>query len=119
MPKILFLNPPSRKNIYLSTNVGIAAPSYPSLTLAALAGNLINKHDIKIIDLDLSNNFYKSLFDEIHDFKPDIVASSANTPDYFIVKEIAQKIKEKYLRIKTIVGGVHITTLPEEASKES
>ncbi len=119
MSKILFFNPPSRKTIYISTNVGIAAPSYPSLTLATLAGNLINKYDVKIIDLDLSNNPYKSLFDEIRGFKPDIVASSANTPYYFTVKEIMQKIKEKYLHIKTIVGGVHITTLPEEASKES
>ena len=118
MTKILFFNPPSRRNVYLSTNVGVAAPSYPSLTLSTLAGNLITKHNVKITDLDLVPNFYESIFNEIQDFKPDMIAASANTPDYFSVRDIMSLVKEKYPGIKTIVGGVHITALPAEASKE-
>jgi len=119
MSKILFFDPPDRKNVYIDTNVKVGAPSYPNLTLAALAGSLIDKHDIKILDLDLAADPYKSLLDEMRDFKPDIVASSANTPEYLIVKDMMYKIKEKYPSVETIVGGVHVTALPEEAGKES
>lgn len=118
MAKILFFNPPSRKNVYFSTNVSVGTPSYPSLTLATLAGDLIDEHRVKVIDLDLLTHPFKSLFDEIQSFKPDIIASSTTTPDYLTVKEIMYRIKEKYPSIKTILGGVHATTLPEEVSKE-
>ncbi len=119
MAKILFFNPPSKRNVYLSTNTSIGAPNYPNLTLATLAGNLVNTHKVKIIDLDLLANFYEPLFNEIQNFKPDIIASSSNTPDYIIIKEIMYRIKEKYPDIRIVIGGVHITALPDEVSKEN
>ena len=119
MATILFFNSPSRKNVYLSTNVSVAAPSYPSLTLATLAGHLINNHNVKIMDLNLFRNPLEKLLTEMKDFKPDIVASTVNTPDYLSVKEIMTKLKIYYPRIKTLVGGVHVTALPEEVGKES
>ena len=119
MAKVLFFNPPSKKNVYLSTNTSVGAPSYPNLTLATLAGNLVNEHDVKIIDLDLLDNFYEPLFGEIQNFRPDIIVSSSNTLDYIIIKEIMYRIKEKYPYIKTVVGGVHITALPDEVNRES
>ncbi|OGW79584.1 MAG: hypothetical protein A3G33_07250 [Omnitrophica bacterium RIFCSPLOWO2_12_FULL_44_17] len=118
MAKILFFNPPSRQNVYIDTNVHVGAPSYPSLTLATLAGNLIPQNDVKIIDLELFSNPEEALFNAISEFSPDIVAASANTPAYPVVKDLMDQIKEKYPSIKTIVGGVHITSLPEEVGKE-
>ncbi len=118
MAKILFFDPPERLDVYLKTNVSIGALSYPSLTLATLAGNLSNGHDVRILDLDLVSDFYGYLFEEIKNFQPDIIAASALTPTYFTVRDIIRKIKEKYPRIKTAVGGAHVTALPEEAAKE-
>jgi radical SAM superfamily enzyme YgiQ (UPF0313 family) len=97
----------------------VGTPSYPNLTLATLAGSLINKYQVNVVDLDLLNDIYEPLFDEIKNFKPDVVASSAVTPNYFVVKDIMHRIKEKFPDIKTVVGGAHVTSLPEEASKES
>ena len=57
MAKILFFDPPTRMDVYLKTNVRVGAPNYPSLTLATLAGNLLNGHSVGIVDLDLVNNF--------------------------------------------------------------
>ena len=119
MAKILFFNSPSRINVYLSTNVNVGAPSYPNLTLATLAGHLVNAHDVKIVDLEIKAHPLQRLFDEILNFKPDIVAASASTPDYLAIKEIMFKLKCKYPHIKTIVGGVHITALAQEVSEES
>lgn len=119
MSKILFFNPPSIENIYLSTNVKVGALSYPSLTLATLAGNLEKEHQVRIVDLNLSTGIYQDLFNEIEDFKPDFIASSANTPLYPSMKEIMYKVKTRYPNIKTIVGGPHITASPAEAARET
>jgi len=117
MAKILFFNP-SLKDIYRQTNVRAGAPHYPSLTLATLAGHLIKEHRIKIVDLDLIPDSYNVLFNEIKDFCPDIIASTAATPVYFQVKDIMRRIKETCPQIKTVLGGAHVTALPEEAGKE-
>lgn len=119
MPKVLFFNPPSRTNVYLATNVKVAAPHYPNLTLATLAGSLLEKHDVKIIDLDFSSDPCKSLFDSIGKYVPDVIGASASTPDYLGVRSIMRSVKEKFPSITTVVGGVHVTTLPEDVAGES
>ncbi|OGS12514.1 MAG: hypothetical protein A2234_02415 [Elusimicrobia bacterium RIFOXYA2_FULL_58_8] len=118
MAKILFFNPPSRRSVYLETNVRVGAPSYPNLTLAALAGNLVKDHSVKIADLDLCADPVAALLLELEAFKPDMVASSANTPNYYATRELMTAVKEKYPGIRTVLGGVHATTMPEEVSAE-
>ncbi|MDD5772137.1 MAG: radical SAM protein [bacterium] len=116
MFKILFFNAPSRNITYLKTNVRIAAPSYPNLTLATLAGHLIKDHSVRIIDLDFVNDPWQSLSEEIDSFQPDIVAASIKTPVYNITRDLMANVKKKYPAVKTIAGGVHITAMPEEAA---
>ena len=118
MARILFFDTPDTKNVYVETNVKVAAPSYPNLTLATLAGGLIAEHQVRIVDLDLALDPYKSLLDAVGDFKPDIVAATASTPVYVLVKDMMGAIKQKYPSITTVVGGVHVTALPGEASAE-
>ena len=118
MAKVLFFNPPS-KDIYLSTNVGMSTHHYPNLTLATLAGNIINKHIVKVVELDLVSNFYDALFSEIRNIKPDIIATTIITPNYSIVKDIMSRVKEQYPHIQTIIGGVHATALPRDVEREN
>jgi len=112
------VNPPSRRNVYLSTNVRVSAPSYPSLTLATIAGRLKGSHNVEILDLDLHDRPESALASELDRFRPDIVASTANTPDYPSVARIMGQAKALDPHIVTIVGGVHITALPDEAAQE-
>ncbi|OIO35814.1 MAG: hypothetical protein AUJ74_04940 [Candidatus Omnitrophica bacterium CG1_02_44_16] len=116
MAKVLFFNPPSRKNVYLNTNVSVGAPSYPSLTLATLASHLVAEHEVKIVDLDVSSGTSKELLEAVKDFHADVVAASAKTHDYFIVRDLMMAVKERYPSVLTIVGGVHVTACPDEAS---
>ena len=119
MSKVLFFNPPARINVYLSTNVKVGTPNYPNLTLATLAGSLLEKHDVKIIDLEFSSDPYKSLFNEISLYRPNMVCASANTPNYLTVRDMMGMIKKKFSSITTVVGGVHVTALPEETVKDN
>ncbi|HBA61873.1 MAG TPA: hypothetical protein DCZ92_13885 [Elusimicrobia bacterium] len=119
MAKILFFNPPSRRSIYLDTNVRVGAPSYPNLSLAVLAGALVKEHSVKIVDLDLFPDAAAVLLAEIEAFKPDLVATSANTPNYCPTRDLMTLVKQKHPGITTMVGGVHPTTMPEETAAES
>ncbi|MDD5097239.1 MAG: radical SAM protein [Candidatus Omnitrophica bacterium] len=114
MAKIIFFNPSSRDNVYINTNVKVGAPHYPSLTLATLAGNLVQENDVKIIDLDLAPYTYKDLLSLIKTFKPDVVATTAVTASYNEAKKIMGIVKQEYPDVKTIIGGIHASVLPVE-----
>ncbi|MBI4845295.1 MAG: cobalamin B12-binding domain-containing protein [Candidatus Omnitrophica bacterium] len=115
MAKILFFNPPARQNVYIKTNVKVGAPSYPSLTLATLAAYLVKENAVKIIDLDLLSAPFHEFFEEIRLFNPDIICSTATTPNYTALEKLMSSVKKENSGIKTIVGGVHVTARPEEA----
>ena len=87
--------------------------------MSTLASHLIGNNDVKIIDLDIGNDPSKELLNTINDFHPDIVATSAKTPDYFSVRSLMKSVKECSSGIKTIVGGVHVTACPDEVAQES
>lgn len=118
MSKVLFFNPPAHADVYASTHVSAVAPNYPSLTLATLAGHLAAGHRVRVIDLDFEADAVKALSAAVETFGPDIVAASATTPDYPAVRDIMRLVKSRYPAILTVVGGVHVTALPDEAGAE-
>lgn len=118
MAKILFFNPPSKESVYLKTNVSVGAPSYPNLSLATLAGHLVEKHEVKIVDLDVGGATASRLYDSVLEFSPDVVAASAKTPDYLAVCHFMRAVKKLKPGVRTIVGGVHVTACPQDAAAE-
>lgn len=118
MAKVLLFSLQSRDNIYRTTNVRVGTPSYPSLGLATLAGNLVKEHSVKVLDLDFYQDPAGTLLREIGDFKPDLLGSSANTPNYYATRDLMSEAKKKYPGVMTILGGVHATTMPEEAAAD-
>jgi len=45
--KILLIDPPKTEMVYLKTKVRVGTPTYPSLSLALIAGSLINDYKLK------------------------------------------------------------------------
>ncbi|MBU2505092.1 MAG: B12-binding domain-containing radical SAM protein [Candidatus Omnitrophica bacterium] len=83
---------------------------YPPLGLAYLSSYL-KKHlpgtIVKIVSAEISS--------ELDSFKPDIVGISAVTQNFGIATRYAKEAKDKgYL---VVLGGVHISTLPESLPK--
>ena len=115
---VMLVGLPSRKQVYLETNVRVGAPSYPCLTLATLAGHLTKEFRVKIVDLDLVVDAWRELRQQIKLFKPRVVIVSAKTPVYPIAVELMHKVKKVFPKITTIIGGVHATICSEEVLRE-
>lgn len=125
--KVCFLSPPSRSiNHYR-----------PPVALLYLASYL-EKKDIEtdIVDVVLEKQirdaeFYrqlpqrlkkieKEIVNQVRQVKPDIVAITCYTPEYFEVLSLAKQIKKIDKDIWIVVGGIHPTFYPEDfAYKDS
>ncbi len=84
---------------------------YPSLAFGYMIGTLQREFaqgtfEFKVADRDIETEFLAS------GFQPDVVCISAVTQNFNRAKAYARAIKSSY-QIPVIVGGIHITELPE------
>jgi radical SAM superfamily enzyme YgiQ (UPF0313 family) len=91
----------------------------PPLGLAYIAAYLRKysefKNEITIADQNVNGD----IKDEILEFKPDIVGITSVTPQFSDAMKIAQFIKEHFPAIQVIIGGIHVSALPEETIRMS
>ena len=81
--------------------------------LASIAGYILENCknvDIKIVDGSLNDNIYE----ELVKFSPDIVGVTANTVQINDAHKILKHCKKAYNSL-TIIGGIHVSTLPKES----
>ena len=94
-------------------NPGKLSKTQPPLALAYLAAYLRKyggyNYEIKIADENAGENIFKV----IKNFKPHIVGITATTFQIARASEIASYTKKEDKNILTIIGGVHVTALPE------
>ena len=82
-------------------------------SLQYLAGYLLAKNFL------LKNNLlFADSIDEIIDFQPDIVCIGSVSQTFFDAKNVATRIKQVFPNCFTLVGGYHISALPNELSSE-
>lgn len=96
------------------TLVNIWRGTYPNLGLGYLASYLdhyCTRCKITIID----ENDTKIAISKIVKSKPDVVGYTAFTPNYYDVETTAKLVKN-ILRIPALLGGPHISSLPETLS---
>ena len=88
------------------------AEKVPPVGLVYLATYLSERIGIKKENIKIFDKNYFDVEKEVDYFKPNIIGISAMTIDYQKAVSFALQIKEK-LDIPIIIGGVHISTLPE------
>jgi len=111
--RILLINPNSRRKFGKGERV--SSIIHP-LGLAYLAGILKKEQfDVKILDAEALNLADEEIIGYIEKYKPNLVGLGAKTPGIYKVFRIAKKIKEKYPKIKIVLGGPHPTALPDES----
>lgn len=116
--RILLIQPPWAE-IYgkykAAAKVGVL---YPPLGLCYLAAEVKKEgHQAKIIDMEAQGVSLASLLTMAESYRPDVVGVTSTTPLFHQAKRIAQKMKER-MDIPLVVGGPHITVMPEEAMKD-
>ncbi len=91
----------------------------PPLGLMALAGYLQQYgHDVEIIDGEPDLWDQEETVRRALAFTPDIVGITSTTPEYPFAFQIIKGIKESNPEIVTVMGGAHVTNLPEHTAND-
>lgn len=117
MSKIVLVNPP----LSLEERYGVfstAGNTMPSLGLCHLAG-VVKKANFKVVIIEASslNLDYQETLSQILAFSPEYVGLTATTCSIYNAGKLAEMIKDKNKGIKIIIGGPHVTAIPEATMK--
>jgi hopanoid C-3 methylase len=104
--KILLIQPPKAAATIGGGDVYV----YEPLALEYVAAGVAADHDVRILDLRLSND----LQDVLQGFRPDIVGITAYTVHVNVVRRLFAEIKSQSPGVLTVVGGHHATLAPED-----
>jgi anaerobic magnesium-protoporphyrin IX monomethyl ester cyclase len=117
LKRIVLINPP----LTLEERYGDlakAGSNMPSLGLAWLAAACRkNGHKVAIIEAALGDSSCAEITEQIVTRDACFVGITAMTSSIDSAALLAQKIKEKNSRIQILIGGPHITALPEETMR--
>ncbi|MFC1708956.1 B12-binding domain-containing radical SAM protein [Candidatus Omnitrophota bacterium] len=114
MKKILFLNPPltrEERGSALSAAVACAIP-YGLISLASAVRNA--GYETTLIDATNLEYSIEETVDRVLAEKPEYVGISTVTLSIDKSAEVARLLKQKNRDVKIIVGGAHLSSVPEE-----
>jgi len=90
-------------------------PDYPHPGLGYLAAYLLHKNkECSIVDAKLERLCLADFLDKLRQIGPDIVGFTAMTHEIEHAAYVASLVKEALPHCYTVVGGVHLTALPDE-----
>lgn len=118
--KVLLINPPfgEEYSVGESRSIKVVLNIIPPLGLGYLAA-VLRKEGIetKIVDCTI-NPSQDDLIRFVTKEKPDIVGISATTPSFGSAKVVSQNIKRVSPKTLVVLGGAHVSAIPEEALLE-
>lgn len=85
-------------------------PPYHLITLASAISNIA---DVSIFDSEVDLMTEKQLVEKIININPDIVGFTSTTPDIDITLSTCKKIREYNPNIIIVIGGPHVTAVPQ------
>lgn len=95
----------------ISLSISEGSPPIGLCSIATYLEKYADFKDTTIIDIN-----YDNIIESVEKLKPDIIGIGAMTIYYSEAIRIARKIKDKF-NIPLIIGGNHISTLPESLEK--
>jgi len=117
MKKVILVNPP----LSLEERYGKLAKggtSLPPLGLTILAAVIRkNKIPVEILDAAVLNLSYEDTLKRIINEDPGYVGLTASTVSIHKAAKVAKDLKEVRPNITTLIGGPHLTAVPEETIK--
>ena len=102
MPRLLLINPSNTRKVLGN----ISATAFPPLNLPYIAAVTPNHYKIEVLDENVEPFEFR---------EADVVGITAYTASVYRGYQIAQLYRKK--GIPTIMGGIHVSMMPEEALK--
>lgn len=113
--KVLLANPPPYKIIEPSYDT----PEYPRTSLAYLAGYLRSQAiEVDVLDCKYDRLAYDQALQRISSSNAKIIGFTSFTNEIMQAAQLARTVKKHNPDITTIIGGVHVSALPEETMQE-
>jgi len=110
MLKVLFIRPPGNLGILTK----ISSSDHP-INILYLAAYLREQgHHVRLYDMEVQPNSAKDIRHVLKRYSPDVACISCMTPVIATGHKIASIIKRHSKGILTVVGGAHVTAIPEE-----
>jgi len=117
---VLLIQPPISINERYGRNVGGSGGYLPPLGLAMLAAVLKEKNfNVRIIDPIVMGYRDEDIFGLIEEERPKVIGITSITLTYHMAKTLAGKIRGKYPNILLIIGGHHVTIMPERVLEDT
>jgi len=118
--RVLLVNPPYSVATYEKVDRKAGLLQNPILSLAMIAAPVLEDgHEVRIADVELEEDPYSYLVQELKDFQPDYVGVTGTTPMVIEMGRVAKMAKEYCPDVVTIAGGVHVTTFPREMLEQT
>lgn len=108
---VLLINPP--QNAELKTLLELHGPPMASMYLAAYVRKM--GYNPKILDMDLKNFSFEDALKYVESTSPKILGITAFTSTVKTAYKLLDAIKERFKDILTVIGGPHVTFMPDEA----
>ncbi len=106
---ILLVEPPVSPFDVPTGAVGLPEP----LALETVAAGLVPDHEVRILDLRLEPQ--EKFRQTLESFQPDVVGTGSVTANLHLAKDVLQEAKRFDPRIRTLIGGHHVTFRPQDA----
>jgi len=114
--RVMLVNPP----VFRVDEPWYDTPNFVRTGLAYIAGYLRQYpgFEIKIIDSKFERLDFEKTLQRVLDFKPDIVGLCSFTNEIKPAAYVSKMIKEKLPNTTIVIGGVHVTALPDKTLEE-
>ena len=115
--KVLLLNPAFNRYGGLK---GYAA--MVPLNLCYLAAYVRHRHldvTVRILDAEMQNLTYTETIEEVKAFSPTLIGITSTTAAFDSVIQLTSKLKSALPKSFIVIGGAHISALPENSLQES
>jgi anaerobic magnesium-protoporphyrin IX monomethyl ester cyclase len=113
--RIVLVNPPP----YRIHESFYDTPPYPRAALAYLAGHLRSEGlDIGVLDCKYDRLSHDQAAAHIRQQAPDVVGFTAFTNEIVQAAKLAAMVKDWRPEVRTVIGGAHVTALPEDTLRE-
>ena len=112
--RVLLINPPVSFDVFYGEwDLSDVKSSSPPIGILSLASTVRKYgYPVKVLDAHADNLSLTQVLKVIEEFQPDFVGLTAMTVMVSASAQIAAAIKEKYPKIVTSLGGVHVTAEP-------